>query len=75
MTVPAVAEERFHVGMRVTAEGAAHLVLQPLGHGRTGAHPPGAGLPPEEFPLGVLPVDVPPEDGPGQPFSQPPPGG
>ncbi|MEV5201198.1 sugar kinase [Streptomyces sp. NPDC053720] len=73
VTVPAVAEERFHVGMRVTAEGAAHLVLQPLG--RSGAHPPGAGLPPEEFPLGVLPVDVLPGSGPGQPFSQPPPGG
>ncbi|MFF2900269.1 sugar kinase [Streptomyces sp. NPDC057966] len=74
VTVPAVAEERFHVGMRVTAEGAAHLVLQPLGHGRTGAHPPGAGLPPEEFPLGVLPVDALPGSGPGHPFSQTPPG-
>ncbi|MCX4851178.1 sugar kinase [Streptomyces sp. NBC_00893] len=75
VTVPAVAEERFHVGMRVTAEGAAHLVLQPLGRVRSGAHPPGAGLPPEEFPLGVLPVDVLPGSGPGQPFFQPPPGG
>ncbi|MEE1748602.1 MULTISPECIES: sugar kinase [unclassified Streptomyces] len=70
VTVPAVAEERFHVGMRVTAEGAAYLVLQPLGRGAPGAEPS-----PEEFPLGVLPVDVRPGTGSAQPFPQPPPGG
>ncbi|MFE6668063.1 sugar kinase [Streptomyces sp. NPDC057697] len=62
VTVPAVAGERFHVGLRLTAEGAAHLVLQPLGRGRTGAHPP------EEFPLGVLPDGPRPGTGPAPPL-------
>ncbi|MFE3945727.1 sugar kinase [Streptomyces sp. NPDC059118] len=75
VTVPAAAEERFHVGMRVTAEGVAHLVLQPLGRSGPGTRPPGAELPPEEFPLGVLPVDVGPGNGSARPFPQPSPGG
>ncbi|MEV5126336.1 sugar kinase [Streptomyces decoyicus] len=62
VTVPAAGDgARFHVGVRVAADGAAGLVLQPLGPSRPGAHPAREHLPVElplqEFPLGVLPVD------------------
>ncbi|MFC9233415.1 hypothetical protein ACFTZI_31385 [Streptomyces decoyicus] len=62
VTVPAAGDRaRFHVGVRVAADGTARLVLQPLGPSRPGAHPAQNHLPaeltPEEFLLGVLPVD------------------
>ncbi|MFG2881602.1 sugar kinase [Streptomyces sp. NPDC048297] len=82
---------RFHLGVRLAADGTARLVLQPLGRGgrsserrglsggrsgRSGeqaaedrvlAHPP-----PEEFPLGVLPIDLR-SDSPADPPSDFPP--
>ncbi|MET9037705.1 sugar kinase [Streptomyces mirabilis] len=47
---------RFHLGVRLAADGTARLVLQPLGRSPSGDRPL-AQLPPEEFPLGVLPTD------------------
>ncbi|MEV5605613.1 hypothetical protein AB0L33_29660 [Streptomyces sp. NPDC052299] len=48
LTLPGGGEtDRFHVGVRLAADGTAALVLHPLGAG-----PPGA------FPLGTLPADI-----------------
>ncbi|MGW5881762.1 sugar kinase [Streptomyces koyangensis] len=57
VTVSAAAGDRFHVGVRVTTDGTAHLVLHPLAPDapvpdRHGAEP-GA----REIPLGALPAD------------------
>ncbi|WTD01230.1 FGGY-family carbohydrate kinase [Streptomyces albidoflavus] len=57
VTVSAAAGDRFHVGVRVTTDGTAHLVLHPLAldapvPDRHGAEP-GA----QEIPLGALPAD------------------
>lgn len=66
VTVPPSGDgARFHVGMRLDADGTARLVLQPLGRGWPGVHPAEdrtlAQPPPEEFPLGVLPTEPPPD--------------
>ncbi|MEU9166302.1 hypothetical protein AB0D34_00560 [Streptomyces sp. NPDC048420] len=48
LTVPAAPEgTRFHVGVRLAADGTARLVLEPLGSGQ-----------PSEHPLGPLPTDI-----------------
>lgn len=48
VTVPCRAPgDRFHVGVRIDADGAALLVLQPVGFGTS-----------TEFPLGTLPTDL-----------------
>ncbi|MFC0602484.1 hypothetical protein [Streptomyces palmae] len=48
LTIPPGAEgARFHVGVRIAADGTARLVLHPLGSGT-----------PSEHPLGALPTDI-----------------
>ncbi|MFG2407740.1 sugar kinase [Streptomyces brevispora] len=54
--VPAIADARLHVGLRITTDGTARLVLRPLGRSPDDAHPPQR--PPTEIPLGALPVDA-----------------
>ncbi|MGW6054283.1 sugar kinase [Streptomyces sp. NPDC055189] len=59
--VPAIADVFLHVGLRVTDDGTARLVLRPLGQSQDDAHPPAPPTPqltPTEIPLGALPVDA-----------------
>ncbi|MET7507112.1 sugar kinase [Streptomyces albidoflavus] len=57
VTVPAAAGDRFHVGVRLTADGTAHLVLHPLAPEVPVPHRHGAEPGVREFPLGALPAD------------------
>ncbi|MFE7302428.1 sugar kinase [Streptomyces sp. NPDC057579] len=59
--VPVIADVCLHVGLRVTVDGTARLVLRPLGRSPDDAHPPvppPPQLPPTEIPLGSLPTDA-----------------
>ncbi|UYM23056.1 hypothetical protein NQP46_02345 [Streptomyces albus] len=55
VTVSAGAGDRFHVGVRLTTDGTAHLVLHPLVPEMPVPHRRGAGPGAQEIPLGVLP--------------------
>ncbi|MFJ4942400.1 sugar kinase [Streptomyces albidoflavus] len=57
VTVSAGAGDRFHVGVRLTTDGTAHLVLHPLVPEMPVPHRRGAGPGAQEIPLGVLPAD------------------
>ncbi|MFI5548728.1 sugar kinase [Streptomyces sp. NPDC051738] len=64
-----------HVGVRVAADGTAHLVLEQLGRSRPGVDqpddlPPAAPPPREEFPFGFLPDDPRPDAHPSDPQSE-----
>ncbi|MEV8351121.1 sugar kinase [Streptomyces niveus] len=63
--VPAIAGVSLHVGLRVTTDGTARLVLRQLGRNSDDAdqpvpYPPQ--LPPTEIPLGDLPTDAQPAE-------------
>ncbi|MFE6719235.1 sugar kinase [Streptomyces albidoflavus] len=57
VTVSAAAGDRFHVGVRVTTDGTAHLVLHPLTPDAPVPHRHGAQPGAQEIPLGALPAD------------------
>ncbi|MBK3390589.1 FGGY-family carbohydrate kinase [Streptomyces sp. DEF1AK] len=57
VTVSAAAGDRFHVGVRVTTDGTAHLVLHPLAPEAPAPHRHAAEPVAQEIPLGALPAD------------------